>query len=160
MRRGRGLRLIGRALRLPAVLDRRGTRWALQMLSPAPVVILVHRGRRSGRLYRTPVEVLATGPDPDSVVVSPMWGRRSDWYRNVLAGGLVELRVDGEPRQVEWRELDLEEKRAGVAEYRRRYPRYGRLVLRMLVALHELDGDPAEAVAKSLPVLVLQETRA
>jgi hypothetical protein len=35
-----------------------------------------------------------------------MLSRDSDWYRNVIAGGLVEIHVRGEKRQVEWRELD------------------------------------------------------
>ncbi len=45
--------------------------------------VVVHRGRRSGRLYRTPVNVFArTG----GVVVALTYGPDSDWVRNVLAG--------------------------------------------------------------------------
>jgi deazaflavin-dependent oxidoreductase (nitroreductase family) len=87
----------------------------LQALSPAPVIVIVHRGRKSGPRYKTPGEILADDPEPDELVVSPMWGMHSDWYRNVIAGGLVEAHVRGDARQVEWRELDETERRAGTA---------------------------------------------
>jgi deazaflavin-dependent oxidoreductase (nitroreductase family) len=112
--KSRAGRVLGRALRMPGGLDRKGTRWMLQVLSPATVIVLVHRGRKSGRLYRTPVEVLVDDPERGELVVSPMWGRNTDWYRNVLAGGLVEAHVRGEERRVGWRELDEAERRAVV----------------------------------------------
>jgi deazaflavin-dependent oxidoreductase (nitroreductase family) len=49
-----------------------------------------HRGRRSGRLYRTPVRVLRSG---DRYVMSLPHGPDSDWVRNVLAAGGCELRT-------------------------------------------------------------------
>ena len=39
-------RVLGRALRMTSVFDRKGTRWLIQVLSPPPtVIILVNRGR-------------------------------------------------------------------------------------------------------------------
>ena len=46
--------------------------------------IVVHVGRRSGRLYRTPVNVVRNG---DRYVFALTYGRDSDWVRNVLAAG-------------------------------------------------------------------------
>src|SRR5437764_3278301 len=148
-------RLTGRLLRAPAAFDRRGLRFLLKSLSPAPIVILVHRGRRSGRLYKTPVESIAEG-EGDELVVSPMWGTRSDWYRNVLAGGLVEIHLGDEVRQVDWRPLDERERREAIAAYRRDHPAYSRVVLRALTALHRFEGDPLEAVVQSIPMLALR----
>jgi deazaflavin-dependent oxidoreductase (nitroreductase family) len=148
-------RVLGRAMRMPAALDRRGLRWLLGALSPAPLVILVHRGRRSARIYRTPVEVIVDGRERGELVISPMWGEQSDWYRNVLAGGLVEVRRRGEGQQLEWRQLSEEERREAISAYRQEHPVYSRLILRMLVTLHGLEGDPADAVARELPMLAL-----
>jgi deazaflavin-dependent oxidoreductase (nitroreductase family) len=72
-----------------------------------PWVVIVHRGRRSGRLYRTPVNGFVKGRTLAAVI---LYGERSDWVQNVLAGGgsvvragrtyeLVEPRVVG-PREV------------------------------------------------------------
>jgi deazaflavin-dependent oxidoreductase (nitroreductase family) len=148
-------RVLGRAMRMPAALDRRGLQWLLGALSPAPLVVLVHRGRRSARIYRTPVEVIVDDPERGEIVISPMWGEQSDWYRNVLAGGLVEVRRRGEGQQLEWRKLSEEDRREAISTYRGQHPVYSRLILRMLVTLHGLEGDPAAAVARELPMLAL-----
>lgn len=52
-----------------------------------------HVGRSSGRAYRTPVEALAID---DGYIVSLVYGRRSDWVRNVLAAGSAQVESDGE----------------------------------------------------------------
>jgi deazaflavin-dependent oxidoreductase (nitroreductase family) len=154
--KSRGARVLGRTLRMPGVLDRKGTRWMLQALSPAPVIVLVHRGRKSGKLYKTPVEMLVEDQQRGEIVVSPMWGKGSDWYRNVVAGGLVEVHVRGEQQRVEWRELDEVERRAGIKAYREAHPFYSRIVLRMLARVNRFAGDPEEAVVRELPMLGLR----
>jgi deazaflavin-dependent oxidoreductase (nitroreductase family) len=53
-----------------------------------PWAVIVHRGRRSGRRYRTPV--FAVRSDGRLVVV-PLYGEQSDWLRNVLAAGRGEV---------------------------------------------------------------------
>jgi deazaflavin-dependent oxidoreductase (nitroreductase family) len=154
--KSRGARVLGRTLRMPGVLDRKGTRWMLQALSPAPVIVLVHRGRKSGRVFKTPVEIIVDDPERGELVVSPMWGRDSDWYRNVVAGGLVEVHVRGEALQVEWRELDESERRGAMDAYREAHPIYSRIILRMLVRVNRLEGDPEQAVLRALPMLGLR----
>ena len=57
---------------------------------------MVHRGRRSGRPYRTPV--LAFRLD-DGYVVVLFYGADRDWVRNVLAAGSCTLQRGG--RRVE-----------------------------------------------------------
>ncbi len=49
-----------------------------------PWAVLIHRGRRSGRLYRTPVVAFRRGP---TLAVAVLYGEQSDWVRNLLAGG-------------------------------------------------------------------------
>jgi deazaflavin-dependent oxidoreductase (nitroreductase family) len=154
--KSRGARLLGRTLRMPSILDRKGTRWMLQALSPAPVIVLVHRGRKSGRAFKTPVEIMVDDPERGELIVAPMWGRDSDWYRNVVAGGLIEAHVRGETRQVEWRELEEPERRAAINAYREAHPLYSRMILRMLVRVNGFEGNPEEAVLRELPMLGLR----
>jgi deazaflavin-dependent oxidoreductase (nitroreductase family) len=54
--------------------------------------VVVHRGRRSGHEYQTPVNVFRT---TDGYVVALTYGRDSDWVRNVLAAGKAEVRTRG-----------------------------------------------------------------
>ena len=152
-----GARVLGRALRVPSVLDRKGTRWMLQALSPAPVIVVVHRGRKSGRVFKTPIEIMVDDPERGEFLIAPMWGRNSDWYRNIVAGGLVEVHVRGEALQVEWRELvDQAERRAAWDAYREAQPIYSRIILRVLVRVNRLGGDPEQAVLRELPMLRLR----
>jgi deazaflavin-dependent oxidoreductase (nitroreductase family) len=147
-------------MRMPGALDRKGTRWVLQALSPATVIVIVHRGRKSGRQYKTPVEILHHDRERDEIIVSPMFGRHSDWYRNVVAGGLVEVHVRGEERQVEWRELDEAERRAAIDAYREAHPLYSRMILRMLVRVNRFEGDAEETLLRELPMLGLRRSHA
>jgi deazaflavin-dependent oxidoreductase (nitroreductase family) len=62
----------------------------------SPVALVEHRGRRSGRRYRTPV--LAFRVD-DGYLVALFYGAGSDWARNVLAAGSCTLERGG--RRVE-----------------------------------------------------------
>jgi deazaflavin-dependent oxidoreductase (nitroreductase family) len=53
--------------------------------------IVVHRGRKTQREYRTPVLVFRRG---DHVIIALTYGPDTDWVRNVLAhgGGTLETR--------------------------------------------------------------------
>jgi deazaflavin-dependent oxidoreductase (nitroreductase family) len=54
--------------------------------------LVIHRGRRSGKTYRTPVAVL----DAESVFyIALPWGRRTDWVLNLRAAGGGTLRWKG-----------------------------------------------------------------
>jgi len=155
--KSRMARVFGRALRMPAVFDRRGTRRMIQVLGPPPtVIIIVNRGRKSGRLYKTPLSILTEDPERGELLVSPMWSRHSDWYQNVIVGGLVEIHVRGEKRQVEWRELDEAERRAAGEAFRESHPIYTRTLVRMLARLNGFEGERYEAVVRNLPMLGLR----
>lgn len=53
-----------------------------------PWAVVVHRGRKSGREYRTPVVGWRVG---DQFYIALYYGARTDWVRNVLAAGRAEL---------------------------------------------------------------------
>jgi deazaflavin-dependent oxidoreductase (nitroreductase family) len=69
-----------------------------------PWAVIVHRGRRSGRTYRTPVVAFRRG---SRFEVAVLYGERSDWVRNLLAAGGGEVVRGGrtyplrEPRVVD-----------------------------------------------------------
>ena len=54
--------------------------------------ILVHRGRRSGREYRTPVLSFRSA---SGRVFALTYGTETDWVRNVLAAGSCDLVTGG-----------------------------------------------------------------
>ena len=54
--------------------------------------VIEHRGRRSGRVFHTPVVVR---PTSDGFIVPMPWGERTDWFRNVRAAGECVIRWKG-----------------------------------------------------------------
>ena len=57
-----------------------------------PGWVVIHRGRRSGRRFQTPVNVFRT---EDGFLFALTYGPDSDWVKNVLAAGGGELRTAG-----------------------------------------------------------------
>jgi deazaflavin-dependent oxidoreductase (nitroreductase family) len=92
----------------------------------------------------------------DEIVVTPMRGERSDWYRNVLAGGLVQVRFRGKTfERIGWRELSEEERRDVLALYREEHPVFGRMIVWGMGRAHRDAGDRISAAAKAGPLLAL-----
>jgi deazaflavin-dependent oxidoreductase (nitroreductase family) len=54
--------------------------------------IIIHRGRRSGRVYETPVNVFRLS---NGYVVALTYGAGADWVRNVIAAGVCDLITHG-----------------------------------------------------------------
>jgi deazaflavin-dependent oxidoreductase (nitroreductase family) len=87
--------------------------------------LVVHRGRRSGRVYETPVNVFPAG---DGFLMALTYGReKTDWVKNVVAAGGCELRTGG-------RVFQVESPRAYHDETRHDIPPVQRQVLRLLGA--------------------------
>jgi deazaflavin-dependent oxidoreductase (nitroreductase family) len=69
-----------------ARFNRRVTNPALRPLAgrlPAFGIVL-HRGRRTGRVYRTPVNAF---PHGDGFLIALTYGHQVDWLKNVIAEG-------------------------------------------------------------------------
>jgi deazaflavin-dependent oxidoreductase (nitroreductase family) len=98
--------------------------------------VVVHTGRRSGRVYRTPVNVFAK----DGVYTFALtYGPDSDWVRNVLAAGGCTLRTRRRDVQLTNARLVHDETRAAI-----RFPE--RLFLRLFGVAEFLVLDRAEQV--------------
>jgi len=68
-----------------AITNRVAIRFAARLPGFA---IVTNVGRKSGRLYRTPVNVFR---EPDGFLIALTYGRDSGWVRNVLAAGGCQL---------------------------------------------------------------------
>jgi deazaflavin-dependent oxidoreductase (nitroreductase family) len=79
--------------------------------------VVVHRGRRSGRIYRTPVNVFAT---EGGYRFALTYGPNTDWVRNVLAAGGCELETRGRAVRLVGPRLYHDERRHGIRPLERR----------------------------------------
>ena len=92
-----------------------------------PFCIVRHVGRKSGRLYETPIIV---SPVEDGFVIELTYGYGVDWHKNVLAAGGCTLLWHGKEYVVDRIEpLDTETGRAA-------FPPPQQLILRLLGRKH------------------------
>src|SRR5262249_11530555 len=80
--------------------------------------VIVHRGRRSGRHYQTPVNVFRSG---NGSVIALTYGPQTDWVKNVLAAGGCELRTRGQTVQLGSPHLFHDQSRSSIRPSSGRY---------------------------------------
>lgn len=120
-------RALGFELRLPAYLYR----FRLGRLLRYRFLLLTHRGRKSGLVRRTPLEVLLYDPRTRESVVLSAWGKGADWYRNIEASPALEVETGGERYTPAQRFLTTEEGYVAITEYAIRHPLASRVLERM-----------------------------
>jgi len=86
--------------------------------------ILTHVGRRSGNVYRTPVNVFRV---PNGFIIALTYSSQSEWVKNVLAAGFCELKTRGKNYRLSAPNVVRD-------PTRRRFPFPVRIVLRIVGA--------------------------
>jgi deazaflavin-dependent oxidoreductase (nitroreductase family) len=86
--------------------------------------ILTHVGRKSGKVYRTPINVFRAS---NGFIIALTYSSQSEWVKNVLAAGGCELQTRGKKYQVSAPNVMRD-------PTRRRFPIPVRLVLRIVGA--------------------------
>jgi deazaflavin-dependent oxidoreductase (nitroreductase family) len=112
----------------------------------APMVLVHHRGRRTGRELVNPMVYLRDDTDPDTVYVFASKGGAPtdpDWYRNLVAAGVAEVEVGTERYAVGVTELTGEHRDRVYAEQARRYPGFA-------------DYERRTAGIRTIPVVALR----
>jgi deazaflavin-dependent oxidoreductase (nitroreductase family) len=125
------------ALQLPARLYR----WRLGWLLGHRFLQLAHRGRSSGRVYRTVIEVVRYDRARRESVVVSAWGDRADWYRNIQATPAEEIQIGRERYRPQQHLLSANELARVLADYERRHP----LAIRVLDRAFAVQGQDRQA---------------
>ena len=86
--------------------------------------ILTHVGRKSGKVYRTPINVFRAS---NGFIIALTYSSQSEWVKNVLAAGGCELKTRGKKYQLFAPNVVRD-------PTRRRFPIPVRLVLRLVGA--------------------------
>jgi len=101
--------------------------------------IVTHVGRKSGRIYRTPINVFRSG---DGFIVALTYSSESEWVKNVLAKGGCELKTLG-------RKYQLSDPKVTHDPTRRRFPFFVRLVLTLVGADEYMELSKSPRVVPS-----------
>jgi len=112
--------------------------------------ILTHVGRKSGKVYRTPINVFRV---PNGFIIALTYSSHSEWVKNVLAAGGCDLKTVGT-------KYKLSSGKVVHDPSRQRFPIPVRLVLRLVGAdeymelsnkqpLHDEDELPARVIERN-----------
>lgn len=136
---------LARALfRAPARLYDRNLGWVLGRR----FLCLTHTGRKSGRRYRTVLEVVGAGSG--EVVVVAGLGRSADWYRNIRSAPAVEIAVGRQRFTPAHRVLGETEAAEVIAAYEHRNRWVRPVVHRLLSKLVGWSYDGTEPARRRL----------
>jgi deazaflavin-dependent oxidoreductase (nitroreductase family) len=138
--------VVRRILRAPALLYD----WHAGWLLGRRFLRLTHVGRRSGRRYRTVLEVIASDRATGEVVVIAGLGPAADWYRNIQAQPAVEVAIGRQRFRPVHRILGEPEAVAVLADYERRNRWVTPVVRRVLTWLVGWTYDGSDAARRRL----------
>jgi len=102
--------------------------------------VIVHRGRKSHRVYRTPVNVFAA---PDGYTVALTYGTESQWLKNVIAAGGCDVETRGRVEHLNAGHLFHDESRASIPWLPRKV--LGLLKVSDFLSLTRRPPDPPES---------------
>jgi deazaflavin-dependent oxidoreductase (nitroreductase family) len=124
--------------RLPLALYQRGWAWLLG----GTFLLLVHAGRKTGRLHQMVAMVLRYDPETGEAVICSAWGQDADWVRNIRARPAVRVQIGPYSFTPQQRFLSEKESVAVLAEFQRQHP--GRLrLISAILGWGDLRSDTA-----------------
>ena len=120
-------------------------------------LLLHHTGRKTGKRRQNVLEVIHYDPHGHTYYVASGFGRKSHWFRNILAHPEVEIQIGRRRYPAHAEVLSLEEGARLLQTYAEKHP----------IAFHELSrilGIPTPrtpedfiALAKALPVVAFRQ---
>jgi deazaflavin-dependent oxidoreductase (nitroreductase family) len=125
---------------------------------------LTHTGRRSGREFHTVLEVVDHDPVTGALTVVSGFGKRADWFRNVVAGGPVAVDLGRGPRLAGYELVDPAEAELLLASYEARNRIATPVLRRALSAMvgwrYEGTAEQRRRLVSELPVVRFTPARA
>lgn len=140
----------------PARLYRAGFGWLLGQR----FLCLEHIGRKSGRRYRTVLEVVGKNPSASEYIVVVGYGPSSDWFRNIQANPASEVTVGRHRFAPQHRVLGEDEATTVIADYERRnrfmLPIAHRVLSKLLGWRYDGSDDARQRMVRQLPVVAFR----
>lgn len=132
-------------LRLPVVVYQLG----LGGLFGHRFLMLTHRGRKSGRLRQTVLEVVRYDPHTRESTVVSGWGERADWYRNLQASPSIAVETGGNRYVPTFRVASPDEAYAAIKDYDQDFPTPLRPIARSIVRRLGFDVAGSEEARRA-----------
>jgi deazaflavin-dependent oxidoreductase (nitroreductase family) len=148
------------AFKAPVKLYRHRLGWVLGQR----FLCLTHLGRKSGREYRTVLEVIGVRPGSGEVLAIAGLGPSSDWYRTIQVAPAREVEIGRRRFAPDHRVLDETEAAEAIAGYERRHvllrPVLKPVLSKLLGWPYDGSADARLRLVRQLPIVAFRPRRA
>jgi deazaflavin-dependent oxidoreductase (nitroreductase family) len=135
-------------------------RLGLDPLMGGRFLLLNHTGRKSDRPRQTVLEVVDFEPQTGTYYIASGFGKKSDWYQNILKNPDVTVQARGKTKSAEARLLSPSESGQAMVDYAHRNPRAAKQLMRLCG--YEVDGSDDDYYIMGqdvIPFIALEPTR-
>jgi len=116
--------------------------------------MLEHVGRRSGKLRRTPLEVIHR--EGDAFTLCSGTGPSADWYRNLKSNPPAALWVGSRRHNAECRFLDSSEAATVFARYETEHPKAAARLMDLMGVSHDGAHEGRMAIVARVPMVEIR----
>lgn len=120
------------------------------------LLLLIHKGRITGREHKTPLEPIKF--TEDEIYVVSGFGKQSDWFNNIRENPMVVVRIGGKLYDASASVLDKEKAKNILMNYFEKNSISGCLVAKIFYGLRCKKED-YKKLAKSVPVVKFKLTK-
>jgi deazaflavin-dependent oxidoreductase (nitroreductase family) len=118
-------------------------------------LVLTHGGRKTGKVRRTPMEVVSYDKDADETFAISAYGPRSDWYLNITHSPPVLVETGGKRFVPEFRVVSKDEERRRLAAYYSSHPTDAKVLAKRFLHVDESE-EGFLGIADSLPMVAFR----
>lgn len=116
-------------------------------------LMIEHRGRTSGKLYRTVLEVVGRNPESNEWIVTSGTGPKADWYRNLRARGVEAVWIGSQRHPADVRFLDVQEAAQVMARYEARHPKTAARLLASMGLSYDGSDEGRSELMRKIPMV-------
>jgi deazaflavin-dependent oxidoreductase (nitroreductase family) len=137
-------------LKLAFTLPRYLYLWHLSWLLGHRCLMITHRGRKTGSLRQTVLEVVHYDSSTQECIVMSGYGTQSDWYRNIQVHPVAEVQVGRQSYLPQQRMLSAEETRTRLEEYQRDHPLLFRELMYVMGYVYDGTSEGLRTISQVL----------
>lgn len=143
-------------LRLPIWLYRLRLGWLLENR----FLMLTHKGRISGQLHQTVIEVVQHDKATDTYYAVSGWGAKADWYQNIQKNPLVTIHVSGRRFQARAQFIPLMNAQEIIEDYIAKHPLAFKELSTLFLGEQSLPNkDAARRLTEKMPMVAFRPMR-
>jgi len=131
--------------------------WKLGFLLGSRFILIDHTGRKSGKAYQTPVEVVTHDRDSGEYIVCSGTGPKADWYQNLVACPASAVQVKNRSWEPSQRILTQQESSDYFKGYEYEHPKAAKRLLKTMGREYDGTDDGRFTMIADMPMIAFSD---